>query len=823
MAAPEQTSDANGVPPNPGLDVAKLHSLPSEQQDLYLLTFTADLARHAVSLDADGASAHQVYFKKELLQIINLPSPAPTRVIRNNLGRTFAAVFGKGDRKLLFESINELVGIVNAGKSDKDVKAKHAAIHCLGAVFEAAGDSAISLAILACTCSARLLKVAQNHAGLRSSIFEALGRIVKGVGASLDEAAARDIWKQARSTAASDKSLLVQLQACWCLEQLVRGTSHFDNSNDFEKLQGVVWKAIDNVSPSVRHAAASCLATALVKSYSEVPAGDTVPRTRKPKKASKKQTSVDGDDDSIDRAESPAPQKLATELAFSLPDLLRQLSVHYCRTATSNRARAGIAVCYLKVLESLPAGVVENRYSDVARHCFNELLSFPTVAQNRYRQLTTRKYVRIILEDVVGQKILGEAGQTSAARFLLNDIIKDYPPALKERLEPGKQVLIGALSALTSLLTSLGAATTGIAESCREGLLQVLQHPSYAVQIHASSAFKSLVMACPQQLLPSVTICMNSVNRELALLAGPRRSPRRCIGYANGLAAILSTAHQQPLYGSVDVYSRVLSQATTLLKSSGSSDIRISSTQIQVAWILLSGLMTLGPNFVKIHLSQLLLLWKNALPKPLNRDHMVQRNMLELCFLTHVRECALGSMLAFLHFNSRLLTTDVAKRLAAMLQNTAMFLTSIPSKKNTEDATQRLTPALQLYDYDLMVRRRVLQCYTRLVIDSPSSSSETLLQSSLLPLTISSFADPEDYAPSSLSTAIAGSIGAFESIWDVGDNCGFGVTGRITGFDIKPTPGEQNPVVHHWVTQVGAMADTDLTVSNRVLDDVWCS
>ncbi|KAI5295094.1 hypothetical protein KEM56_005711, partial [Ascosphaera pollenicola] len=99
--------------------------------------------------------------------------------------------------------------------------------------------------------------------------------------------------------------------------------------------------------------------------------------------------------------------------------------------------------------------------------------------------------------------------------------------------------------------------------------------------------------------------------------------------------------------------------ATNLLKSSGTSELRVASTQIQVAWTLIGGLMSLGPNFVKIHLSQLLLLWKNALPKVLAKDSMaVHRNLLNASFLTHVRECALGSILAFLQFNSRLLTVD---------------------------------------------------------------------------------------------------------------------------------------------------------------------
>ncbi|KAF1844910.1 HEAT repeat protein-like protein [Cucurbitaria berberidis CBS 394.84] len=815
MAADEQP--ANESPSNPELDIKKLHALPSEQQDLYLLTFTSDLARHVASLDADGASAHQIYIKKEIFQIINLASPAPTRLIRNNLGRAIAGIFEKGDRKLLFESINECVGIINAaGKSEKDVRTKHAATHCLGAIFEAAGDSAIGLSPFAAKSLLGLVKFAQNYTGLRAAIFKAVGKVFKGVSPSADEVIARDACKQARN-ACSDKSYLVQTSACYCLEQLIRHTTFFDNSNDFDKLQSVAWKTIDSASSSVRHAVASVVSAAIVKNYSENAPVDlpVLIRSKTMKKKNKKDD--DGDEDTMERPDSPALKKSATQLSFTITSLLRLLSMQYCRPAAGNRARAGIAVCYMKTLRGLGEQVVETKYPEIARSLFVDVLSNHVVYQNRYRLLSTRKYVAVILETVIGRDMLGESGQLSAAKFLVNEILKDYPQALKERPEPSKQTLIGALSTLSSLFNSLGSATNVIADSCRDALLQVLQHPSYTVQVTASTCLRAFVLACPLQLLPAVTICMNSVNRELGLLAGPRQSPRKCVGLANGLSAVLSTSTSQPLHGSVDVNSRVLSQATSLLKSASNSDLRISSTQIQVAWILIGGLMTLGPNFVKIHLSQLLLLWKNALPKPLNKDNMVQRNFLELSFLAHVRECALGSILTFLVFNSRLLTLDVTKRLAAMLQNTTMFLNTLPAKKITDDISQRLSPALQLHDFDLMVRRRVLQCYTKLVELSPASSNEVLLQTNLLPFAIASFAEPDNYTTSSFSTTIASAAGTFESIWEVADNHGFGVTGLVRGFDIKPLPGEhETESRHHWLTRHGPEDIIDRTLLSPI-------
>ncbi|KAK3112003.1 hypothetical protein LTR53_012165 [Teratosphaeriaceae sp. CCFEE 6253] len=775
------------------LDVQKLHGLPSEQQSLYLLTFTSDLVRHVEALDAEGAAAEQASLKKELLQIVNLSSPSPTRVIRNNLGRCFAGIFGKENRKLLYESVNELVAIVQAGK-EKDVRAKHAAVSCLGALFEAAGDSAFSLSPLACTAALKGLKAASNDTGYRSAIFRSLGRILKGIVVAVDEDIARGIWKQTRNAASGDRSLLVQASACWCLEQLVRTTTYFDNSNDFEKLRTILFKTLESSSVSVRQAAASCLAAELVKSYSESPNKDAVPRIRKPRKSRKLVKGEDLDEE-LDRASSPAPDKPATALSYTLPELLKILSTRYCLSTTTNKARAGIAVCYIKVLKALGENVVEKNFGDIATHCFTDILGYPGLQYNKYRQAITRRFVRTILECVVG-RMLGETAQLNACRFLVNDIIKDYPQAVKERPEPGKHALVGALSALAALTESLDAAIGSIADTCREGLLQVLQHPNFTVQVYAAKALRSFVLACPQQLLPTVTICMNSLNRELNLLAGPRQAPRRCIGYAHGLAAVLSTSSTHPLYGSVDVYARVLQQATTLLKSSGSSDLRMSSCQLQVAWIMIGGLMSLGPNFVKIHLSQLMLLWKNALPRPVPKENMSQRNMIELSYLAHVRECALGSIKAFLTYNQRLLTSDVSKRLSGMLENTVAFLQSLPEKKISDDPTNRLSPALQLQDYEVMVRRRVFQDFSLLLKLSPVGSLESAAHSTVLLLAVASFSDADYFAPSSLSAAIASAAAAFESIWDVGDNYAFGLAGLVRGLDVRdPISGRTS---RHW-------------------------
>jgi hypothetical protein len=195
------------------LDTTKLAAISEEpQQQLYVLNFLTTIERLVERLDADGASAYQLFVQKELLRVIQLTAPAPTRLIRNVAGRCFSGVFGKGDRKLLYDTINELLGIINAGK-DKDIRVKHAAVHCVGEIFETAGDSAISVATFTCSSLLKLLKNSSNNCGLRSAIFRALGKVFFLVGGMADESNARDTWKAARNAASGDKAAVVQASA----------------------------------------------------------------------------------------------------------------------------------------------------------------------------------------------------------------------------------------------------------------------------------------------------------------------------------------------------------------------------------------------------------------------------------------------------------------------------------------------------------------------------------------------------------------------------------------------------------------------------------
>lgn len=260
---------------------------------------------------------------------------------------------------------------------------------------------------------------------------------------------------------------------------------------------------------------------------------------------------------------------------------------------------------------------------------------------------------------------------------------------------------------------------------------------------------------------------------------GPSDVPLRALGHAYGLAALVSIIPERPLYVSYDVSAKVLDMATQLLKRAGEHDLKVAGIEIEVAWTLIASLMSLGPNFVRPHLPQLLVLWRNALPKPTSKDSVsnANRTISEWMFLLHVRESALGAILCFLQHNASVLVTlDVARRIASLLSNALLFANNFITQNVEDPAEMQVTPivknGLTIRDREALLRRRVYQCFTALGFSSiPESTQTTLLQS-----VVSLFASSDGYTGSSVQAAIASSSGTFTSVWQSTDGYAYGVT-----------------------------------------------
>lgn len=505
-----------------------------------------------------------------------------------------------------------------------------------------------------------------------------------------------------------------------------------------------------------------------------------------PKKGAKKD---EGDGLSEPTVITSAAEDRGSKTLFSPEEMLRVLSVPYNRPQTSRRVRNAVFDAYATLFSVLGATYVEAQFPIIVKHLMEEIVSNSRWQTNRYEVLAAREAVIVLLRDLIGTRLLSEAGQIMAIREWANSYLKKWSATpLPGAVKVNKNALIIALNDVAGLLEQLGNAPPSIIELLAEPLVRLLAHDSYSVRVATSYALRRFCAANPSQLPKLTNVLLADLNKDLATLGtptAPKDVSARLTGKALGLSALIAASKLHPLYVSPDLSTKVFDLAVTLLKKSGDHDIPAAVIHVQVAWHLVAALMSLGPGFLKQHLPQLLILWRNALPKPSSKDTAVgERGEAEWSFLLLVRECALTAVLNFLREDFSLVNIDVARRLATLLTNTLNFVNGFatayaealkeqaanPDGPKPQSSLSTLRPSL--VEREANLRRRVLQCFTAL---GSSSATETM-QSALLQAAMTVFADPENYSGSAAQAAIAAQTGGFTGIWNATDGYAFGVT-----------------------------------------------
>jgi hypothetical protein len=341
-----------------------------------------------------------------------------------------------------------------------------------------------------------------------------------------------------------------------------------------------------------------------------------------------------------------------------------------------------------------------------------------------------------------------------------------------------------------------------------EPLFVLLTHPSFSVQMAAVWCIRCVCNSVPSNLLYLLPKSLNLLEKNLSNLTNQATTTKvfqRTIAYSYTVAAIMSVFPAHPIYTSFELSARSMSLANQLIKQTN-KDPKIASVQVQVAWTLIGSVMCLGPNLVKIHLPQLLLLWKSALPKPTGKEANAIRSESEWSFLFHTRECVTSSIYSFLAHNSQsLVTLDIAKRIAALLNNTLAFLATAP----TTFAATTMSPCVpyetRLIDQFYSLRRRIFQCFItiRPLLSTYESSLSSLLRNSL-----SVFTEPEKISASSgAHQQVTATVpGQFVSVWNTADGHGYGVTSKMQGYhvDVASTSddsSEENNRGKEWMTK----------------------
>ncbi|KAI8365216.1 armadillo-type protein [Radiomyces spectabilis] len=627
---------------------------------------------------------------------------------------------------------------------------------------------------------------------LRLEAVNAFSLLLKGAGKGATESILKDLMKQLKQ-GLTDKALVMRVASAQCIQAVIQFAHQPLTAHDVETLLQLAFKAFEDSTFAVRRAVSSLCATLLAFTQKTAITDPQKPHIK---------YAMTGDDNPTD-----TPEAKATPL-LSIEDMLNQLSTCYNRPNVSRDTQVGVVEAYATLFVLLGTEFVELHYAKIAKHLIHEFLHPVKNVLNASDAAFTRSKVIFLLHNTIGKRLLSEQGQATAIRLLVTDWIKTWPPLMPNQPQPNKHALICATHLVSALVSELEGAARAVQDVLIDPLFVLLTHPSFSVQMAAVWCIRCICLAAPANLPYLLPRSLNALEKNLGNLGNPNTTTNtlRCtIAYAYAAAAIMSVFPARPIYTSFDLSARAMSIATQLIKHT-SKDAKIASVQVQVAWVLVGSLMGLGPNLVKLHVSQLLLLWKTALPKPTGKEANAMRTEAEWSFLFHTREGAISSIYSFIAHNSHsLVTLDIAKRIAALLNNTLAFLATTP----TSFAASTLSPSscykVKVTDQNYALRKRIFLCFVAL---RPHLSTYESSLTSLLRHALTVFTEPEKIIPSSgAHSQVTASIpGQFVSVWHTADGHGCGVTSKMQGYsiDIATTVDDrddENNYGKEWVTR----------------------
>ncbi|KAF9902676.1 hypothetical protein EC991_004634 [Linnemannia zychae] len=769
-------------------DLDKQTNPPSNsKQELFVFQWLATVERELKRCGHDIFRIMQPNLERQLLKLISMPAPKPRHPIRRLIARCFLSLYVRGNSSTLFETIQILQSLIEAGKGMGDKDVKLAAIHCIGVIMETIGEKIQSLVP---DLANSFLKVIKNEKIypliIRVEAMVALRKMLQGAGRGATDLTNKEVLKLLKLTIL-DKALIMRSSSAECLTALVKHTTIVFSKPELEASSTLFIRAMDESTYAIRKSVATLIATLL---YSKFQGEENL---------------------TMAGAQSPPPTGSGGKPApgsetFTLDvnELLSHLSSAYNKPNTSREVRAGLSETYAALLIMLGPSAVERHYGIILKHLLTELVSNPRNTGSRFEILTVREHVEYLLRGVIGARLLSESGQIASIRELVGSWLKMWPAVMPGDIEPSEYALISALNETSALLLDLGGAASSIQDILMSSLTNLVSHPSRAVQTATAWCLRCLCISLPTNLAKLIQTLSAKLSTDLTTLNNNGNNFQDVATRANGLAysigGLITVISIHPLYVSFEMSARIFSMAAQLIKNSANKEIRVAAAQIQIAWVLIGALMCLGPNFVKMHLPQLLLMWKTALPKFTTKDSTnTARSELDWAFMAHSRECALGSVASFLLHNSeKLVTVDVSKRVASILSNTLGFTAAVP----TSFPPQPTVPgnkapvhellAVKFSERDDALRKRIFECFVAM----RHTSAFEVYHSMLIKAALDVFSDPDRTSGTAVTNAV--SAATFTTVWAVDDGYGYGVTGKVQGLrcDIASrTSGRQEEIL----------------------------
>lgn len=305
-------------------------------------------------------------------------------------------------------------------------------------------------------------------------------------------------------------------------------------------------------------------------------------------------------------------------------------------------------------------------------------------------------YITFIIGRLVCQHILHEPEQADMLRYFVERCTSH------SIVVPGKPdqpliMLRMSLKQVHNLLRSFGQSAVDEGLQLQTTLVSLCTHADSLTRKHAQACLTAFVGSAPSQLPSLIVTAMESLE-SLILVQQDKGDAQRTnqdelARHAGALSSLISALSMFPMYASSEVCTRAMSIASQLLKIAGDRDLHVSTLIITSAWSILEAILGLPRRLVNVHLPQILLLWKNALPKASHREGALAENrtLQEWIFLLSIRQAVLQSINSLLKsYNGIRDEGDLIRRIIALLNHATAFNASVPSFKCQPDDSAQI-------------------------------------------------------------------------------------------------------------------------------------
>ncbi|EPX74163.1 Pof6 interacting protein Sip1 [Schizosaccharomyces octosporus yFS286] len=517
------------------------------------------------------------------------------------------------------------------------------------------------------------LKYCKNNYphGLRVCALRGLSETIRHTGNIFSEDLSKEVWKSLKSNLGSS-SLNVVLSALYGAYNFLRRSSL--RNSELEWLKSYLFKKSVVENSDLQNMLAKCFtASTILQAHRQI---EALKAASSPSAADDENNENSGNTSTIQRVDE------SDEFTKVLQMLLELYNHKYAKSEAS-KGLVIFAIKHFFLLQDY--NKIRTNYALILNVFLNSTL---TSSANEWLSALEEQHFTFLLRDIINSRFLDQSSEIQALELLLSKVLE---PFVEDQTKVPITLVQAALSSITGILANLKGSVTPHHNNLLRVLFDMISLGNDRLKNNAAWCLRCLLIVMPDPIMPTLLSLYGKLENELKSMRSRTKESKTKPNNGNldnltlALVSCYVAAEKNPLYVSSFIFSKLFNFSLELIRSSTSLDLFTAQAQLKVGWRSMTAYVSFGPSFTRMQLSQLFVLWKNALPRVSSNIH--SQNFMESNADLFTRYEALQCLLAFLKHNRILLTPDVRKRIILFLTNCLKFYKSFFLTKKLEIQT----------------------------------------------------------------------------------------------------------------------------------------